>query len=83
MIVTDNLKDFPADVLAEWDVEAKTPDDFVRDLMGLDAWVVNACVQQIVDARNNPPVVIDQVLDQLERNGLVQTANALRLSPMP
>ena len=29
MIVTFNLSDFPTEVLADWDVEAKHPDDFL------------------------------------------------------
>lgn len=81
VIVTENLKDFPADALAEWNIEAKTPDDFVRDLIDIDAWIVNACVQQIVDSRTHPPMTFGQVLEQLERCGFVQSANALRLGP--
>jgi len=31
VIVTSNLKHFPAADLRQWDVEAKSPDDFVPD----------------------------------------------------
>ncbi|MDQ5841532.1 MAG: PIN domain-containing protein, partial [Chloroflexota bacterium] len=31
IIVTFNLNDFPTDVLADWDVEARHPDDFLVD----------------------------------------------------
>ena len=31
VIVTNNLKHFPAADLRQWDVEAKSPDDFVLD----------------------------------------------------
>lgn len=30
-VVTSNLRDFPADELGEWDIEARSPDDFVLD----------------------------------------------------
>jgi predicted nucleic acid-binding protein len=31
VIVTANVRDFPADVLRVWDIDPKTPDEFVRD----------------------------------------------------
>jgi hypothetical protein len=36
VIVTSNLKHFPAADLRQWDVEAKSPDDFVLDQIGID-----------------------------------------------
>lgn len=81
VIVTDNTKDFPASALESWGIEVKTPDDFVRDLIGLDAWTVHSCVRDIVVSRSNPPVTMETVLAQLERSGLVQTAGVLRLGP--
>jgi predicted nucleic acid-binding protein len=78
VIVTGNLRDFPADELSAWDVEAKSPDDFVLDLLDLDARVVWACVQQIADSRKNPPETVGDVLDALERAGLVEAVAAFR-----
>jgi predicted nucleic acid-binding protein len=81
LIVTTNMKDFPRDALEPWDLEARTPDDFLMDLIDIDAWIVYSCVQEIVAARTNPPVTIEVVLGQLERSELFQTAGALRLGP--
>ncbi|MCU1642575.1 MAG: hypothetical protein JWN03_2850 [Nocardia sp.] len=78
VIVTSNLKDFPADALASWNVEAKSPDDFVLDQITLDDRVVWACVQQIADSRLHPPETVEDVLDALERAGLVESVAALR-----
>jgi predicted nucleic acid-binding protein len=78
VIVTSNLKDFPPDVLAAWNVEAKGPDDFVLDQIDIDDRIIWACVQQIVDSRKNPPETMDDVLDALERAGLVESVAALR-----
>ncbi|WP_394613693.1 PIN domain-containing protein [Lentzea sp. JNUCC 0626] len=78
VIVTDNLKDFPAESLGEWDVEAKDADDFVIDQIGLDAKVVWSCVQQIANSWRNPPGTVEDVLASLERCGLVQSVAALR-----
>jgi len=78
VIVTSNLKHFPAADLRQWGIEAKSPDDFVLDLVGIDGRAVAACVQQIADSRTRPPPDVDDVLGQLERDGLVESAAALR-----
>ncbi|RAY16447.1 PIN domain-containing protein [Actinomadura craniellae] len=78
VIVTSNLKDFPAEDMDPWGIEAKSPDDFVLDQIGLDSRIVWACVQQIADSRNNPPETVDDVLDALEAAGLVEAVAALR-----
>ncbi|GAA4606063.1 hypothetical protein GCM10023195_21430 [Actinoallomurus liliacearum] len=78
VIVTSNLADFPAEELAVWGIEAKSPDDFLLDQIDLDDRIVWACIQQIVDSRVNPPETIEDVLDTLERAGLVESVAALR-----
>lgn len=78
MIVTSNLRDFPAETLATWGVEAKSPDDFILDQIDFDDRVVWACVQQIADSRTQPPQTVYDVLDALERAGLVEAVTALR-----
>ncbi|MCO5994509.1 PIN domain-containing protein [Actinoallomurus rhizosphaericola] len=78
VIVTSNLSDFPREELAVWGIEAKSPDDFLLDQIDLDDRIVWACIQQIVDSRVNPPETIEDVLDALERAGLVESAAALR-----
>ena len=55
VIVTRNLKHFPKAKLAPWGTKAKSPDDFVRDVIGIDRQAVWACVQQIVDSRARTP----------------------------
>lgn len=77
VIVTSNLKDFPRSALDQWDVEPKSPDDFVLDQISLNEKVVWGCVQQIADAWRNPPGTILDVLARLERNGLTRSVAAL------
>lgn len=79
IIVTANVSDFPPDYLAQWGIEARSPDDFILDLIGISDRAVYACMQQIVDERINPPETLDDVLSQLERSGLIETAAVLRL----
>lgn len=78
VIVTNNLKDFPAEALRQWDIEPKDADDFVSDQIGLNAKVVWSCVQQIANSWRNPPGTIADVLTSLERCGLVQSVAELR-----
>lgn len=78
VIVTFNLSDFPEDTLAQWGIEAWSPDDFLLDLIDLDPKRVWGCLQRIADSRRNPPETIDDVLAQLERSGLIEATDALR-----
>lgn len=78
VIVTDNLKDFPAEALRQWDIEPKDADEFICDQIGLDAKVVWSCVQQIANSWRNPPGTMGDVLSSLERCGLVQSVAELR-----
>jgi hypothetical protein len=81
LIVTRNLKDFPAKSLAQWDIRPKSPDHFVRDVMDFDSQAVWACVQQIVDSRTRRPVTVDDVLGELQRDGLGGSVAAFRSGP--
>jgi predicted nucleic acid-binding protein len=79
VIVTTNLRHFPEAELGQWNVEAKSPDDFVLDQINIDARIVYSCVREIANSRRNPPDTVDDVLAELERAGLVQSVAALRL----
>jgi hypothetical protein len=77
VIVTAD-KDFASAGLATWNIEAKHPDDFVLDQIGINDRLIWGCVQQIADSRKGRPETVDDVLAQLERSGLVRSAAALR-----
>ena len=66
--------------LAEFDIEAKSPDDFVLDQIGIDDRVVYACVQDMANCRAQPHTAQD-ILTELENNGLVASVAALRYPP--
>ncbi|MUL40402.1 PIN domain-containing protein [Streptomonospora sp. PA3] len=70
VVVTENLSDFPASVLGDWDIEAKSADEFVLDQIHLDRKVVWSCAQQIADSWRRPPGTVADVLANLQRNGL-------------
>ena len=78
MIVTFNMKDFPDDVLAAYGVEAKHPDEFLIDQIGL---APDALVRVIIEqsqALKNPPRSVAELLDTLRDCGLVQAVAKLR-----
>lgn len=78
VIVTNNLKDFPPAALEAWDMEAKSPDDFILDQIDLSRETVHSAMQRIADSRRNPPGTFADVLAMLERDGLVESSAVLR-----
>lgn len=77
-IVTFNLRDFPPDALTPWDVAAKHPDEFVVDLLDIDAERVLQVVRAQAAALRNPPRSVHELLEKLERNGLPRATAELR-----
>jgi predicted nucleic acid-binding protein len=77
MIVTNNVKDFPDEKLAPWDIEARSADEFLNAMVDLNSKVVFGEVQRIADSKKLPPMDVDEVLAALSRNGLVETVATL------
>lgn len=78
VIVTFNTKDFPAEKLAEYDIEAQHPDDFVLGLIDLAPGTICNVVQKQADALKNPPATVEDVLERLTQSGLIQSVAELR-----
>ncbi|MBD8505067.1 PIN domain-containing protein [Hoyosella sp. G463] len=66
-VVTANLKDFPADALAPFGIEALHPDDFLQDLLDLDAALVLRCLRDQQEECRKPAFSLSQLLDALAR----------------
>lgn len=78
VIVTFNLKDFPAGTLAAYNVEAQHPDDFLLALFETASGPVCAAVKRQREGLRNPPNTAEELLATLESQGLVQTVARLR-----
>ena len=78
VIVTLNLRDFPADRLAPYALEARHPDTFIAGLFDSRPGAVLAAVRGHRAALKNPPRSPDEHLLALESTGLVQTASVLQ-----
>jgi predicted nucleic acid-binding protein len=78
VIVTFNLKDFPAKSLDQYGVEVQHPDDFILDLTALNAHLVRQAVENQLNTLKNPPVDIKALLATLEGQQLPKSIAKLR-----
>jgi hypothetical protein len=74
VIITFNLKDFPATALAPYGVEAQHPDAFLLSLVADMPLQVLAAARECVSRLARPPLTADSYLQILRRTGLPQTA---------
>lgn len=77
IIVTNNLKDFPEDYLATFGLVAKSADDFIADIIDLNHEKALEAFRKLVLNRRNPDLDEYEVLDNLRKNGLINSANYL------
>jgi predicted nucleic acid-binding protein len=78
VIVTYNLKHFPDAVLSGYAIKAQHPDEFVSNLISLDAEVVYTAAKEQRARLKNPPKSAEDFLVTLEKQSLAQTAAHLR-----
>ena len=78
VIMTQNLRDFPAERLAPYKLEAQHPDKFISELFESQYDEVLTAVHDHRAALRNPPRSPDEYLKALEEVGLIDTAVALR-----
>jgi hypothetical protein len=78
VLVTVNLRDFPAASLAPHGIEAQHPDVFMRSLIEDDADAVVATVAEHRAALAKPPKTPDEYLAMLGRHNMTETVAALR-----
>lgn len=77
LIITNNVKDFPDGYLKSFSLNAKTPDDFLTDIIDLNPEQAVAAFREMVLNRKNPQMDEFEVLNQLRKAGLTDTANYL------
>ncbi|WP_288502156.1 PIN domain-containing protein [uncultured Pseudomonas sp.] len=77
VIVTYNLKDFPAEILKRFEIEALHPNVFLSDIWDLDQAAVLKAVQKQRAALNNPVYSPRELLDILLKQRLPETVKHL------
>lgn len=78
VIVTSNLKDFPADVLEPYNVEAQSPDTFLLHLLEIARDQVIMAITKQAAALSQPPMTFDELVDRLGQVGLSRTVATIR-----
>jgi predicted nucleic acid-binding protein len=78
VIVTFNLRDFPAAQLEQYGVEAQHPDEFIVHLIDLNQAKVCAAAEEQRRSLRNPPKTVEEYLETMLKQGLSQTATLLR-----
>ncbi len=79
VIVTNNLRDFPEKYLDSFGLKAKSADDFLTDIIDLNADIALKAFREMVLNRKNPKMDVYEVLDSLRKVGLEDTANYLHV----
>lgn len=77
-IVTDNLKDFPERVLATLNIEARSADDFIADIIALDTGRAVAAIRKMRERFKKPEKTPEVLLLDMEAEGLIETVDILR-----
>ena len=65
IIVTSNLRDFPAESLTPWGIEAQHPDVFLEHLYEVAPDIMANVVLQQAEDLENPPLTVDDLLVRL------------------
>jgi len=77
VIVTNNLKHFPDEIVNKYGLSAKNADDFLTDTIDLNNDTAVEAFRKMVLHKRNPDLDEYQVLDQLRNNDLQATADYL------
>ena len=77
-IITFNLKDFPPEKLAHYNIEPQHPDEFLFHQFGLNEAAVLNASRRCRERLKNPPLSVDEYLLALERCGLPKSVDHLR-----
>ena len=78
MIITENLKDFPATVLSDLNMEAKSADAFIADTIALDEARAVAAIRRMRERFKKPEMTPAELLLVMEAAGLIETVDVLR-----
>lgn len=77
LIVTDNAKDFPAEALDTFDIQQISTDDFIADIIDLDAVGLVSALRRMRQRFGNPQIDAPDLVRRIEAAGLTRTADLL------
>ncbi|WP_338821806.1 hypothetical protein WDM22_30955 [Bradyrhizobium septentrionale] len=78
MIVTENLRHFPSDILSDLNIEAKSADSFIADTIALDPGRAVAAIRKMRLRFKRPEKTAEALLLDMEAAGLIEAVDLLR-----
>lgn len=78
VIVTNNLKDFPEDILSQYEIDAQSPDIFLSHLFDLNPTAFCGAVRQQKGRLRNPSHTADELLNIFYNHGLPLIVSKLK-----
>ncbi|OAP45983.1 PIN domain-containing protein [Sinorhizobium americanum] len=78
VIVTDNLRDFPEELLRPLNLEARSADAFIADTIALDTGRAVAAIRRMRERFRKPEKTAHVLLLDMEANGLTETVDVLK-----
>lgn len=76
-IVTENISDFPAALLGELNLEARTADEFIADTIALEEGLAIPAIRNMRLRLKRPEMEANNLLRSFEAHGLFETASVL------
>ncbi|MEA3274519.1 MAG: PIN domain-containing protein [Pseudomonadota bacterium] len=76
-IVTMNLRDFPDEILSEFEIFARHPDDFILDLADLEPQILERVAKEQRADLRNPPLSAEEFVANIRRQRLPGVADFL------
>ena len=76
-IVTENISDFPADLLGELNLEARTADEFIADTIALEEGLAIPAIRNMRLRLKRPAMDASDLMRSFEAHGLFETASVL------
>ncbi len=80
VIVTNNLKDFPDDILDQYNCHAEHPDEFITNLLDLDHAQTITTFKEDRNHYSTPPYSAEEYLSILKKQNLLTTVSILENS---
>lgn len=77
VVITDNLKDFPADYCAKFDVEPLSADTFFADCISLSPSHTMATLRRMREKLNNPEITPEKLITLCEGEAMLKTASLM------
>ena len=78
VIVTYNLKDFPAETLAEFGIRAIHPDEFLVSLFEDAPEIICKAVKRQRESLRNPAISAEELLETFEKHSLSRLVTCLK-----